>query len=295
MTAAIKSPTATIGQPAKSPARGLGGLVRRQGQFLVGAAIVIAVILIALFAGWISPHHFSTQNLTAAMKPPFWMEGGDMTNPLGTDRLGRDLLSRLMYGARVSVAVAVFSVLLGGAIGIVAGLLAGYYGGWVDRFITQLIDIQLAFPPVFLAIAVIASVGQSLTNLILVLAFVSWVQYARVSRGSALAIRNQEFVLAAHAIGVKNRRVLLRHLLPSVLPPLAVIAAVNMSSMILAEAALSFLGLGVQPPTPAWGSMVSEARAIMGIAWWNAVFPGLAIALFVIGGNLMGEGMRRRR
>lgn len=297
MTTITNSPTLqTTRRPAPGGmGRSMRNLVRGQSQFLVGAAIVVFVVLVAVFAGWLSPHHFSTQNLTAAMKPPFWMEGGDTVNLLGTDRLGRDLLSRLMYGARVSVAVAVFSVLLGGMIGIGAGLLAGYYGGWVDRVITQLIDIQLAFPPVFLAIAVIAAVGQSLTNLILVLAFVSWVQYARVSRGAALSIRNQEFVLAAHAIGVKNRRVLLRHLLPSVLPPLAVIAAVNMSSMILAEAALSFLGLGVQPPTPAWGSMVSEARAIMSIAWWNAVFPGLAIALFVIGGNLMGEGMRRKR
>jgi peptide/nickel transport system permease protein len=199
-----------------------------------------------------------------------------------------------MYGARVSVAVGLFSVLLGGAIGTIAGLVAGYYGSWVDRIVSRLIDIQLSFPPVFIAIAIIAAVGQNLTNLILVLAFVSWVQYARVSRGATLAVRSQEFVLAARATGVKTGRLLLRHLFPSILPPLAVIAAVNMSSMILAEAALSFLGLGVQPPTPAWGSMVSEARAIMSIAWWNAVFPGVAIAIFVIGANLMGEGLRQR-
>jgi peptide/nickel transport system permease protein len=191
--------------------------------------------------------------------------------------------------------VGVFSVLLGGAIGVLLGLAAGYFGGWIDRIITRLMDIQLSFPPVFLAIAIIATMGQNLTNLIVVLGLVSWVQYARVSRGATLSLRNQEFILAARAIGAHTGRVLLRHLLPSVLPPLAVIATVHMSAMILNEAALSFLGLGVQPPTPAWGSMVSEARAIMAVAWWNAVFPGLAIAMFVIGGNLMGDGLSRRK
>jgi peptide/nickel transport system permease protein len=270
-------------------------LAQRPLQFWVGLAIVLLIVVVAIFADRLSPHDYAKQELTKAMMPPAWMEGGDAAYLLGTDRLGRDLLSRLMMGARVSTAVGVFSVLLGGAMGVSLGLIAGYFGGWVDRTLTRLMDIQLSFPPVFLAIAIIASAGQSLTNLIVVLGFVSWVQYARVSRGATLSLRNQEFVLAARAIGAGTGRVLLRHLLPSVLPPLAVIATVNMSAMILNEAALSFLGLGVQPPTPAWGSMVSEARAIMGVAWWNAVFPGVAIALFVIGGNLMGDGLSRRK
>jgi peptide/nickel transport system permease protein len=267
--------------------------LRQPAQFWVGTAIFLAIVLMAIFARPLSPHDYAAQNLTKALLPPFWLEGSDPAYLLGTDRLGRDLLSRLIYGARISAAVGVFSVLLGGALGIVAGLIAGYYGGWVDSVVGRLIDIQLSFPPVFLAIAIMAAVGQNLVNLILVLGLVTWVQYARVSRGSTLSLRSREFVQAAQAVGARNGRILLRHLLPSVLPPLAVIATVNMSSMILAEAALSFLGLGVQPPTPAWGSMVSEARAIMSIAWWNAVFPGLAIALFVIGANLMGEGLRR--
>lgn len=265
-----------------------------RAQFWVGTFICLAIVLIAIFARSISPHDYAAQSLTEALLPPVWMEGGDPSHPLGTDRLGRDTLSRLFYGARISAAVGVFSVLLGGTIGILAGLAAGYYGGWIDNLISRLIDIQLSFPPVFLAIAIMTAVGQNLFNLIVVLAFVTWVQYARVSRGATLSLRSQEFVLAAHSVGVRSGRILLRHLLPSVLPPLAVIATVNMSSMILAEAALSFLGLGVQPPTPAWGSMVSEARAIMSIAPWNAVFPGLAIALFVVGANLMGEGLQRR-
>jgi peptide/nickel transport system permease protein len=265
----------------------------RPPQFWVGLLIVLFIMVVAVFAEWLSPHDYAAQNLTKAMLPPFWMEGSDPDFLLGTDRLGRDLLSRLMVGARISTAVGVFSVLIGGAIGITLGMLAGFFGGAVDRILTRLMDIQLSFPPVFLAIAIIAALGQSLTNMIVVLGLVSWVQYARVSRGTTLALRNQEFMLAARAIGADTGRILLRHLFPSVLPPLAVIATVNMSAMILNEAALSFLGLGVQPPTPAWGSMVSEARSIMSIAWWNAVFPGLAIALFVIGGNLMGDGLSR--
>lgn len=270
-------------------------MVQRPAQFWVGLAIILLILFIAIFAEQLAPHDYAKQTLTKAMLPPAWMEGGEWDHVLGTDRLGRDLLSRLMVGARVSTAVGVFSVLLGGAIGIVAGLAAGYFGGWVDRFISRLMDIQLSFPPVFLAIAIIAAMGQSLTNLIVVLGLVSWVQYARVTRGQTLSLRGQEFILAAQAIGAGTWRMLWRHLLPSVLPPLAVIATVNMSAMILNEAALSFLGLGVQPPTPAWGSMVSEGRAIMSIAWWNAVFPGAAIALFVIGGNLMGDGLSQRR
>lgn len=267
----------------------------RSAQFWVGAIVFVAVVAVAGLSHWLSPHDYAAQNLTRALLPPFWMPGSDPAYPLGTDRLGRDLLSRLMVGARVSTAVGVFSVLLGGTLGTLTGLAAGYFGGWVDRTISRLIDIQLSFPPVFLAIAIMAAVGQSLTNLILVLALVTWVQYARVCRGSTLALRGAEFVQAARAIGAGHGRILLRHLLPSVLPPLAVIATVNMSSMILAEAALSFLGLGVQPPTPAWGSMVSEARAVQSIAWWNAVFPGLAIVIFVTSANLMGEGLRQRR
>ncbi|MBV7333393.1 ABC transporter permease [Chloroflexi bacterium TSY] len=262
-------------------------------QFWVGLAIVIAIVIAALFAPQLSPHDYTDQALTKALLPPVWMERGESTYLLGTDRLGRDLLSRLIYGARVSTAVGLFSVLLGGTIGIMAGLVAGFWGGWVDRVISRPIDIQLSFPPVFLAIAILAAMGQNLFNMILVLGLVTWVQYARVSRGETLSLRHREFVLAAQAVGARRNRILMRHLFPSVLPPLAVIATVNMSSMILAEAALSFLGLGVQPPTPAWGSMVSEARAIQSIAWWNAVFPGMAIALFVTGANLMGEGLRR--
>lgn len=267
---------------------------RRPPQFHVGAAIVGVVLLVAILAPWLTPHGYADQDLIKSLQPPAW-RSGDWSYPLGADRLGRDLLSRLMFGARVSMAVALLSVLLGGSLGTALGLAAGYFGGWTDRVIGRLIDIQLSFPAVFIAIAIMAALGQSLPKLIIVLAFVTWVQYARIARANTLSVREREFVQAARAVGAGEGRVLLRHVLPSILPPLLVVGAVNMSNVILAEAALSYLGLGVQPPTPAWGSMVSEGRSVQSIAWWNTVFPGMAIALLVIGANLLSDGLQRER
>jgi len=268
---------------------------RRPGQFHAGLGIVCGVLLIAVLAPHLSPHGYADQDLLRSLQPPAWVKGGDWVYPLGTDRLGRDLLSRLMHGARVSIAVALLSVGLGGGLGTVLGLSAGYFGRWLDRIISRLIDVQLSFPPVFIAIAVMAALGQSLIKLIVVLALVTWVQYARIARANTMSMREREFVLAARALGADESRVLLRHVLPSILPPLLVVAAINMSSVILAEAALSFLGLGIQPPTPAWGSMVSEGRSVQSLAWWNTVFPGMAIAILVIGANLLGDGLQRER
>jgi ABC-type dipeptide/oligopeptide/nickel transport system permease subunit len=268
---------------------------RRPAAFFAGVVIVGAMAVVALFAPYLSRHGYAEQDLIRSLQPPAWLAGGDWSYPLGTDRLGRDLLARLMVGARVSMAVAALSVLLGGGLGTMLGLAAGYCGQRVDRVVSRLIDIQLSFPPVFIAIAIMAALGQSLVKLVLVLAFVSWVQYARIARANTLAVREREFVLAARALGAEEGRIVLRHVLPSILPPLLVVGAVNMSNVILAEAALSFLGLGVQPPTPAWGSMVSEGRAVQSLAWWNTVFPGMAIATLVIGANLLSDGLQRAR
>ncbi|MDR7519189.1 MAG: ABC transporter permease [Armatimonadota bacterium] len=275
--------------PAPSPGR------RRPPQFYAGAAILGLMTVVALLAPWLAPHGYADQDLLRSLQPPAWLPGGDWAYPLGTDRLGRDLCSRLMVGARVSIAVALLSVLLGGGLGTMLGLAAGYFGGRVDRTISRLIDVQLSFPPVFVAIAIMAALGQSLPKLIVVLALVTWVQYARVARANTLSVREREFVAAARALGAAERRILSRHVLPSILPPLLVVGAVNMSNVILAEAALSFLGLGVQPPVPAWGSMVSDGRTVQSLAWWNTVFPGMAIAVLVIGANLLGDGLQRAR
>ncbi len=266
---------------------------RRPVQFYVGITILACMAVAAAVGPYVTPHGYAEQDLLRSLQPPAWVSG-DWSRPLGTDRLGRDLLARLVVGARVSMAVAALSVLLGGGLGTVLGLAAGYFRGRVDRVVSRLIDIQLSFPPVFLAIAIMAALGQSLTKLVAVLAFVSWVQYARIARGNALAVREREFVQAARALGADEFRIVRRHVLPSIAPPLLVVGAVNISSVILAEAALSYLGLGVQPPTPAWGSMVSEGRAVQALAWWTTVFPGLAIAVLVAGANLLGDGLQRR-
>ena len=262
---------------------------------VAGGTLVALVLIAASLANVLSPHPYAEQQLSRALRPPAWLVGGDLAYPLGTDHLGRDLLSRILFGARTSLEVGLGALAIAAALGIFLGLVAGYFGGWVDDVLMRLVDVQLAFPPLFLLIAIMAAIGQSLLNVIVVLGLVSWVQFARVVRGSTLSLKQREFVTAARALGAKDDRILLRHVLPNVLPPLIVIATVTASSFILAEAALSFLGLGVQPPTPAWGSMLAEGREVFRTAWWNAVFPGLAILLTVLGINLLGDAFETRR
>jgi peptide/nickel transport system permease protein len=257
----------------------------------VGAGIVSIVVLLAVFAPVLAPHDFQEQQLPKLLLPPFWEAGADPAYPLGTDHLGRDELSRILFGARTSLLVGAGGVAIAGALGITLGLLAGYFGGATDDIIMRLVDVQLSFPPIFLVIAIMAVIGQSLLNLVVVLGLATWVQYARVVRGSTLSVKTKEYVEGARASGAGHARILVRHVLPNILGPVVVIATVNVSTLILAEAALGFLGLGVQPPTPAWGTMLAEGREVFRIAWWTAVFPGLAILLTVLGINLLGEGL----
>jgi peptide/nickel transport system permease protein len=266
----------------------------RSPAFVAGAAMVGVVLLLAVFAPQLAPHDYRDQQLPKVLLPPFWQARADPSYPLGTDHLGRDILSRLLFGARTSLLVGGGGVLIAGAIGIALGLVAGYFGRTTDDVIMRLVDIQLSFPPIFLVIAIMAVIGQSLLNVVLVLGLVTWVQYARVVRGNTLSVKEQDYVQGARACGAGHVRILLRHILPNILPSVVVIATVNVSTLILAEAALSFLGLGVQPPTPAWGSMLAEGREVFRIAWWTAVFPGLAILVTVLGINLLGDGLDAR-
>jgi peptide/nickel transport system permease protein len=243
----------------------------------------------------VTSQDYAKQNLRKRLKPPAWVTEGDWANPLGTDHLGRDTWARIVVGARISLLIAGGAVLVAGTIGTVLGLIAGYSGGIVDEIIMRLADIQLSFPPVLLLIAIMAVIGTSIQNIILVLGLVSWVQYARVVRGATLSIKEEMYIEAAHSIGASSAGIMGRHVLPNVLPTLLVIAAVNASQQILNEAALSFLGLGVQPPTPAWGSMLSEGQQYFQVAWWNAVFPGLAILLVVLGINVVADEFVSRR
>jgi peptide/nickel transport system permease protein len=269
--------------------------LRLRRTALAGGVIVSLVMLTALAAPLLAPRDYAEQQLSKSLLPPFWEAGAEAAYPLGTDHLGRDLLSRIIVGARTSLIVGAGGVLIAGTIGIALGLVAGYYGRRVDDLIMRLVDVQLSFPPIFLVIAIMAVIGQSLRNVVLVLGVVTWVQYARVVRASTLSVKQREFVEAARSLGAGGPRIILRHVLPNILPPVVVIATVNVSTLILAEAALSYLGLGVQPPTPAWGTMLSEGREVYRIAWWNAVFPGLAILVTVLGVNLLGDGFEDRR
>jgi peptide/nickel transport system permease protein len=259
---------------------------------LLGAALLALVVAAALGAPVLAPHGYDEQNLANRMKPPAWTAGGTPTHPLGTDPLGRDILSRIIFGARTSLAIAATSVLVAGTFGVVVGLRSGYYRGWLDVLMMRLADIQLSFPYLLLAIAVMALLQPSLANLVVVLALRSWVVYARTVRGSVLVTKEQEFIAAAKALGASDRRILLRHLAPNALTPVIVISSFQLAELIIAESSLSFLGLGVQPPTPSWGGMLSQGREYLTTAWWLSVFPGLAIILTVLGTNLFGDGAR---
>ena len=256
-------------------------------------AIPLALtVLAALAAPWVAPHSPTSGNLAARLRPPFWQERGSVERPLGTDLLGRDVLSRLIWGARVSLLIALAATAIGAAAGSLLGLVSGYFRGRIDRVVTKLIDVQLAFPFVLLAIAVIAVAGPSIPVLVVVLAIGSWVGHARIVRGLVLSLREREYVQAARSLGASTPRILFRHLVPEVLSVIIVLATFDVGRIIILESTLSFLGLGVQPPTPSWGSDLRDAAVYIRQAWWTATFPGLAIMVVVLALNLMGDALR---
>jgi len=257
-----------------------------------GAAIFLAIVLSAVFAPWIAPHDPVIVDIRHRMGPPAWMEGGTREHVLGTDQIGRDLLSRVIWGGRVSLVVGVTAVLLSSTIGILFGLAAGYFGGRLDWSIMTFINVMLTFPFVLLALAVIAVLGPSMPNMIIVLGVTGWPVYARVVRAETFALREREFVLAARALGGSHARIVFRQILPNLISPIVVIATLQIAQVIILESFLSFLGLGVQPPTPTWGGMLADGRVYLSTAWWLATFPGLAIFITVLGINLLGDGLR---
>jgi peptide/nickel transport system permease protein len=271
--------------------------VRRRGLPLagnVGLAILIAVALAALGAPHVAPRNPFAQDLAVRLLPPGTRGAHGELFRLGTDGLGRDLLSRLIYGTRASLAVAGLAVACSGALGVLLGLVAGYYRGWVGAVSMRFVDLVLSIPFLLLAIAVVAALGPGLQHTVLVLGFTRWPRYARVAFAQTLAGRAREFVEAARALGGTDLRVMLRHVLPEVLPSVVVVATLEIGLMIVYEAALSFLGLGVQPPTPSWGGMLADGRGYLASAWWLATFPGLAIMITVLGANLLGDAVRDR-
>jgi peptide/nickel transport system permease protein len=247
---------------------------------------------VAAFGPWLAPLDPARQSITSRLAAPLTDVQG-VTHWLGSDVLGRDVLSRLLYGARISLLVGLAAIAVGGVIGVVAGLLAGYFGGWVDDVMMRLADMQLAFPFILLAIMFLVVLGPGVGNLILVLGIGQWVTYARIVRAETLSLREKEFVEAARALGDGTASILFRTILPNIVAPLTVIASFNVASVILTEAALSFLGLGVPPSVPTWGSMLAESRdTLLANKWWLAVFPGLAIMLTVLSFNILGDWLR---
>jgi peptide/nickel transport system permease protein len=266
----------------------LRAILRSPAACLGWAALALFIVL-GVAGPLAAPYSPDAQDLAGRLAPPTLGVARHAVHLLGTDQLGRDILSRLVVGSRITLLVAVVTVVTGGTLGCALGVVAGYYGGWTERVIMRIVDIQLAFPFILLALIIIAVLGPSLPNLILVLAITSWVDYARVVRAEVLAIREREFVEAARAIGVRDLRLLPRHILPNVYTVIIVIATLQIAKVVILEASLSFLGLGIQPPTPSWGRMLADGRDFVASAWWLAAFPGLAILLLVLSVNLVGD------
>ncbi|MCU0492280.1 MAG: ABC transporter permease [Chloroflexaceae bacterium] len=292
-TTALKSPESLI---RERPRVGRFALamrrLRRSPVGLIGAVIVVAVVIAAIFAPALAPHNPTRLQLGRRFLPPVWMEGGSWAYWLGTDQLGRDIWSRILYGSQISVFVGVASSIFSGIIGVLIGLVAGFYGKLVDSFLSRVVDTFLAIPFIVLALAVAGVLGPGLLNLIIVLTVTGWVTYARVVRGEVLAVKERDYIMAARVIGQQNWKIALSHILPNVAASVIVLTTLNVATTIIAESSLSFLGLGVDSRTVTWGSMLADGREHIATSWWMATFPGLAITITVLGIIFVGDWLR---
>lgn len=259
---------------------------------IAAAAGVVLFVAMALLAPWVAPHDPYDTDLLRRLQPPAWMEGGEWSYLFGCDSLGRDIVSRIIYGARISIFIGVVVVLLATLVGTLAGLAAGYLGGAVDAVISRIVDVLLGFPYLIFAIGLMGMMGPGLQNIILALVYKEWTISCRVVRGETLATRELEYIEAARAVGASRTHIMLREILPNIMSPLMVVATTRMATIIILEASLSFLGLGMQPPLASWGSMVADGRSFLSDAWWVGTFPGLAIFLLVLAINLASQGLR---
>lgn len=259
---------------------------------ILGGSIILVLIISAVFSPYLAPGDPYAQDIMIRLRPPQFAAGGSPDHPLGTDQLGRDILSRIIYGTRISLVVGLAAVLFMVVIGVALGLLAGYFGGKIDSIISFLVNVMFGFPFILLAMSLVAVLGPSLRNIVIALGLGGWPVFTRVARIETLKMRDQEFVLAARTLGFSVPRMLLRHILPNMLPSLLVLATVEVARAIIRESLLSFLGLGIQPPTPSWGTMLAEGRDYMLMQWWLAAIPGFAIFLSALGINLLGDSLR---
>jgi ABC-type dipeptide/oligopeptide/nickel transport system permease subunit len=267
-------------------------LYRKNRAAVIGLILTISFLVMAIFAPFIAPQDPNTGKLRERLSPPFWMEGGSTRHLLGTDSLGRDIISRVIYGSRISILIGVVVVSVASITGVLIGLVSGYFGGKIDAIIQRIVDMILAFPYLIFALAIMSVLGPGLKNIILALVYKEWVTPCRVIRGDTLVAKEENYVEAARAMGASNWHILIRSLLPNVMASVIVVASLRIGWVVLMEASLSFLGLGVQPPTATWGGMVAGGRDYIFQAWWITTFPGIAILLLVMGINLMGEGLR---
>jgi len=286
--------TAPEPPPQQSELRRVFRTVVRRKTALLGAIVLGLFVFTAIFAPILMPHDPDQQNLRRRLAPPIGLglEKASSEYPLGNDNLGRDILSRLIYGSRISLAVGVTTVLIASLLGSLVGAMAGFFRGWFDNIIMRLVDIWMAFPSLLLAIAFGAALGQGLFNLVLALVLTNWVVYCRVVRAQVLVLREQEFVQAVRALGGSDMRIILHHILPNVLSSILVIATLQVGTVIVTEASLSFLGISVESAVPTWGGMLADGRAFLRQAWWLATFPGIAISIVVLGANLLGDALR---
>jgi peptide/nickel transport system permease protein len=262
------------------------------GKVLFGGFILLLLVFTSIMAPYIAPHDPNEQDLTATKMPPFWMEGGASEHLLGTDSLGRDVLSRLLYGSRVAMFVAVVGTFFAGLIGVTLALLSGFYRGAIDNLISRFVDIWISFPPILLSIVLMAVLGTGLTKVALAIILVDWTRFCRVIRGEVFNVREKDFILAAKAIGLGNLRIILKELFPNIVPLLTVLVTLEMGIAIIVEAILSFVGLSVEASVPAWGQMIALGRLYIHQAWWIMVFPMVCIITSVLGLNLLGDGLR---
>lgn len=258
-----------------------------------GFVMILTVVLVAILAPVLAPHDPGAMNARNTLAPPFWMEGGTTAHLLGTDNLGRDMLSRILYGSRISLLVSVAAVLIAGVIGIGLGVVCGYYGGrWFDSVVMRVVDAKMAIPTILLMLVIIGVLGPSVTTLILVIGFTEWTAYTRLIRGEVLSIRQRDYVRAARSIGTRDRTIMLKHIFPNIASLCIVISTLTIGGNIVLEASLSFLGLGIQPPIVSWGYMLNEGRDHIATSWWISTFPGIAITVTVLGIVFLGDWLR---
>ena len=256
------------------------------------AMLTFLLVIPAVLAAQVAPHDPLKGSLAKRLKPPVWQQGGSIEHPLGTDKVGRDILSRIIHGARVSLVVSLVAIFIGGTLGTALGLISGYFGGWVDSILMRLVDISLSLPTILLALVLVAAVGPSFATVIGVLVVLLWARYARLVRGETLAIKERDFIARARVAGASHTRIMARYIFPNVVNSLIVLATLQVGYVILLESALSFLGAGLPRPTPAWGLMIADGRELIVTAWWVSMFPGLAIMLTVLALNLLGDWLR---